>query len=86
MNPSAKHYETRYADAEPAPPVAAPSLLDVVIAATGDSAPTAERSAQPGRLDDFLREMDTATAVKLWLGEVPRQWARRVQGQTHPPA
>src|SRR3954469_9543823 len=66
---------TVYAEA-PAEQAAAPSLLDAVLAATGDVAPTADRPApQPtGRLDAFLREKDLAAAVKFWLGDIPQRW------------
>ena len=73
MNPQAQ-YQTRYAD-EVAPPPAAGSLLDDVLAATGVPTYTPDRrSAAPtGRLDQFLREPDVGEALRLWLGEVPNR-------------
>ena len=60
MNPLAAQYETRYAEAEPVPQPAAPSLLDAVLEATGDATPErpARVSAAPVRLDAFLSESD----------------------------
>jgi len=69
MNPQAEQYETRYA--EPIPVVV--SLLDSVLAATEAATPGERlvgRTAAAGRLDAFLREQNTATAVRLWLGQV----------------
>jgi type VI secretion system protein ImpD len=79
MNPrTAPATTTVYAEPAAAEqPVAAPSLLDAVLAATGD-APTAERPVPApratGRLDAFLREKGLAAAVKLWLGDSPQRW------------
>ncbi len=59
-------YQTRYA--EPATPQAAPSLLDAVLAVTGEVVAERPAPAEVGRLDTFLREKDTAAAVHLWVG------------------
>jgi type VI secretion system ImpC/EvpB family protein len=73
MNPQAAPLPTRYAEPV-APPAAAPSLLDAVLAATAD-APAAERRPEAtGRLDQFLREPDPAAAVRLWFGATPDAW------------
>src|SRR5262249_34884033 len=74
MNPQAARYQTTYA--EPAPPPAAGSLLDAVLAATAEVA--LDRRPAPagatGRLEQFLREPDVGESVRLWLGEVPQRW------------
>jgi type VI secretion system ImpC/EvpB family protein len=79
MNRPASEYQTRYEEARydearPAEPLpTAPSLLDSVLAATGvvDPAdPAPARATAPGRLDEFLREKDLPTAVRLWLGSL----------------
>src|SRR5262245_5689609 len=65
MNQSAASYETRYADAPVPQPTAAPSLLDAVLAATGD-APTPQTQAHAqttSRLDRFLAATDVGEAV-----------------------
>ncbi len=69
MNPQSARYETTFA--EPAAPTTG-SLLDSVLAATDASAE--RRPADPmttGRLDQFLRERDVGTALRLWLGTIP---------------
>lgn len=81
MNSSAAQYETRYAEPKPV----AASLLDSVLAVSEAKA-SEERSVgqttAAGRLDAFLAEQDIATAVQLWLGQVPfaksGDWKRSV--------
>src|SRR5215471_10462282 len=58
---------TVYAEQSPA----APSLLDAALAVTGELAAERPAPAEIGRLDAFLCEKDTVTAVKLWLGTIP---------------
>jgi type VI secretion system protein ImpD len=82
MNQSAFTTETRYADA-PAP-VAAPSLLDAVLAATGDASPSTERNPAPvatGRLERFLRETEVGEALREWFGEIPAAWSGDLRGK-----
>jgi type VI secretion system ImpC/EvpB family protein len=83
MNQSAATYETRYADAPVSQPTAsAPSLLDAVLAATGDAPPqTAPVSQTAGRLDRFLAETDVGEAVREWFGEIPSTWYAELKGK-----
>lgn len=86
MTMNARHAQTPttvYAESPPAEQVAAPSLLDAVLAATGDAAAAGPNrpAAAPGRLDDFLREKDLAAAVKTWLGGVPDTWRGDLKGK-----
>lgn len=79
MNPRSVPLETLYARPDVpavAPPVAVGSLLDAVLAAT-TTAPAAESgrwAEATGRLERFLRETDTAEAIRLWFGTVPERW------------
>src|SRR4051812_48383206 len=79
MNQSAATYETRYADESVSQPTAAPSLLDAVLAATGDApAPQAQTT---GRLDRFLASTDVGEAVREWFGEIPSSWHADLKGK-----
>src|SRR4051812_20995781 len=81
MNQSAFTTETRYADAPS--PVGVPSLLDAVLAATGE-APASERTPAPaaaGRLNRFLRETGVGEALREWFGEIPAAWGSDLRGK-----
>jgi len=82
MNQSAFTTETRFADA-PAP-VAVPSLLDEVLAATGDAPPSTARTPRPtatGRLDRFLASSDVGEALREWFGAIPAAWGSELKGK-----
>ncbi|MCI0705279.1 MAG: type VI secretion system contractile sheath large subunit [Planctomycetia bacterium] len=81
MNRTATTYETRYA--EPAPePVAAPSLLDAVLAATGEVPSEGKPAPQAsGRLERFLHQTDVGEAVKEWFGSIPSTWNADLKGK-----
>ena len=70
MNQTALTTETRYADSPPA--AVGPSLLDTVLAATGEAPERAP--AATGRLDQFLRETDVGEALREWFGSLPVSW------------
>jgi type VI secretion system ImpC/EvpB family protein len=79
----ATNYETQYADAPPAP-VAAPSLLDAVLAATSDAPAQGSPAPAPaatGRLDRFLRETDVAESLREWFGAIPPAWCTDLRGK-----
>jgi type VI secretion system ImpC/EvpB family protein len=78
MNQSATTYETQYADAPVPQPPATPSLLDSVLAATGDPAPQTQST---GRLDRFLASTDVGEAIREWLGEIPSSWHADLKGK-----
>jgi type VI secretion system ImpC/EvpB family protein len=78
MNQSATTTRTQYADA---PPVAAPSLLDAVLAATGDATANDPRPAATGRLDRFLASTDVGEALREWFGEIPAAWGNDLKGK-----
>lgn len=82
MNPTAATYETRYADA-PAAPVAAPSLLDAVLAATSDAPAQGEAKPAPatGRLERFLAASDVGDALREWFGAIPSAWGADLKGK-----
>ncbi len=76
-------YETQFADA-PAAPVAAPSLLDAVLAATGDIPGSNEDRPAPhavGRLDRFLTSTDLGESLREWFGTIPEAWTGDLKGK-----